>query len=382
MLGQRRRTPRRGAGRRRVASVPRPAFDVALAVLTVHHWRDLAKGLAEMRRVAARQVLYVFDTAMTDSFWLVTDYFPEILELGSERAAPSIAMLAEHLDVRRVEVVPVPADCTDGFGGCYWNRPEAYLDPVVRAGMSSFSQLDDAIEARRGAAARRSRVGSLGRPLRRSAHAREYDLGYRIVIAGGAGDDRRVAFSSDVATRSSEGFAGARDAAALRGRRPRGRALVGRRLPRHHRRSARRRRAHPAPAGDPPLRRRRAVRHRDHRSRLDRGDRRRGHDARRAALLEGHRAADQDGARGRRRRTVEDGRRSARGRAGAHRVPGAHPPVPREARRARRGVALVRRDRGEDPRDRRRGRRDHRDRPRCAPRASRSSTRSSCPTRS
>ena len=41
---------------------PDGAFDVALAVLTVHHWRDRAAGLAEMRRVADRQVLYVFDT--------------------------------------------------------------------------------------------------------------------------------------------------------------------------------------------------------------------------------------------------------------------------------------------------------------------------------
>ena len=30
------------------------AFDVALAVLTIHHWRDLERGLAEMRRVAPR----------------------------------------------------------------------------------------------------------------------------------------------------------------------------------------------------------------------------------------------------------------------------------------------------------------------------------------
>jgi SAM-dependent methyltransferase len=166
---------------------PDATFDVALAVLTVHHWRDLAMGLAEMRRVADRQVLYVFDTAMTDAFWLVTDYFPEILELYSERAAPSIAQLAEHLDVRRVESVPVPADCTDGFGGCYWNRPEAYLDPAVRAGMSSFAQLDHDVEARGLERLRHAlesgawdaRYGDLRtRP--------EHDLGYRIVIAGGA----------------------------------------------------------------------------------------------------------------------------------------------------------------------------------------------------
>ena len=166
---------------------PSDSFDAALAVLTVHHWRDLAAGLAEMRRVATRQVIFTFDTAMTDSAWLVTDYFPEVLELGSERAAPSIPQLREHLDVRRVEVVPVPADCTDGFAGCYWNRPEAYLDPVVRAGMSSFSQLDDAIEAR-GVARLRDALSS-GEWDARYGYLRskpEHDVGYKLVIAGGA----------------------------------------------------------------------------------------------------------------------------------------------------------------------------------------------------
>ena len=72
-----------------------------------------------------------------------------------------------------------------------------------------------------------------------------------------------------------EGLARKGDAATLRRRRPRGRALLRRRLPRQHRRSARHRRHDPAPAGDPALRRRRALRPRCHRPRLDRGDRRR-----------------------------------------------------------------------------------------------------------
>jgi SAM-dependent methyltransferase len=170
-------------------SLPFPAdsFDAALAVLTVHHWRDLAAGLAEMRRVAARQVIFTFDTAMTDTNWLVTDYFPEILDLGSERAAPSIPQLREHLDVRRVEVVPIPADCTDGFAGCYWNRPEAYLDPVVRAGMSSFSQLDDAIEVRGVERLRDAlRSGAWDDRYGRLRSKPEHDVGYKLVIAGEA----------------------------------------------------------------------------------------------------------------------------------------------------------------------------------------------------
>ena len=35
--------------------------------------------------------------------------------------------------------LPVPADCTDGFFAAYWRRPEAYLDPGVRATISTFA---------------------------------------------------------------------------------------------------------------------------------------------------------------------------------------------------------------------------------------------------
>ena len=40
--------------------------------------------------------------------------------------------------------VPVAHDCTDGFYGAYWRRPEAYLRPEVRAGISVFAQVSSA----------------------------------------------------------------------------------------------------------------------------------------------------------------------------------------------------------------------------------------------
>ena len=46
------------------------------------------------------------------------------------------ALLHHALGGIRVEPVPVPADCRDGFFAAYWARPEAYLDPTVRAGIS------------------------------------------------------------------------------------------------------------------------------------------------------------------------------------------------------------------------------------------------------
>jgi len=39
-------------------------------------------------------------------------------------------------------IVPIPNDCTDGFFGAYWARPEAYLDPAVRGGMSTLGLIN------------------------------------------------------------------------------------------------------------------------------------------------------------------------------------------------------------------------------------------------
>ncbi len=161
------------------------AFDVALAVLTVHHWDDLELGLGEMRHVARRQVIVFFEPSIADRLWLVTEYFPEVAELGTERSAPGLGRLAGLLGVTHVEPLLVPSDCRDGFAGCYWNRPEAYLDPTVQAGMSSLAQLDP--EVRRHGTDRLRRDLDSGEWDARHGHLRdldEIDLGYRLLSAG------------------------------------------------------------------------------------------------------------------------------------------------------------------------------------------------------
>ena len=53
-------------------------FAAALAILTVHHWPDQARGLDELARVARRRIVVVTWDPSTSGFWLVDDYFPEI----------------------------------------------------------------------------------------------------------------------------------------------------------------------------------------------------------------------------------------------------------------------------------------------------------------
>ncbi|MFD8382147.1 methyltransferase domain-containing protein [Streptomyces sp. NPDC059679] len=117
------------------------AADAALALLTVHHWTDLAAGIDELRRVARRRIVILTwdQQVFRERFWLVRDYLPEAAAFDDTRATPTDQLIG-LLGGARQEPVPVPHDCVDGFGAAYWRRPEAYLDPQVRAGISLLAQ--------------------------------------------------------------------------------------------------------------------------------------------------------------------------------------------------------------------------------------------------
>ncbi len=124
------------------------SFDAAMAVLTVHHWPDAAAGLAELRRVADGIVILTFDAAVHARYWLFEEYLPEAVTLATW-STPPVEAVAEAVQADGVEVVPIPADCVDGFNWAYWRRPEAYLDPDVRACISGLAQLPAALVADR-----------------------------------------------------------------------------------------------------------------------------------------------------------------------------------------------------------------------------------------
>jgi SAM-dependent methyltransferase len=159
------------------------AFDAAMAVLTVHHWTDWRRGVDEMRRVAGRLVFFTIDPADFPRFWLTDAYFPEIVDLDRQRC-PTITEFVRHLGNCKVDHVPIPHDCVDGFLAAFWRRPEAYLDPTVRAGISGFAMLDEAVVAR-GVARLRADLES-GAWDERFGHVRaldSLDVCYRLVIA-------------------------------------------------------------------------------------------------------------------------------------------------------------------------------------------------------
>jgi SAM-dependent methyltransferase len=157
------------------------SVDAALAVLTVHHWEDKRRGLAELRRVARdRVVVFAWDPAFAGEFWL-WEYLPT---RWSADHSPPLSLYEDVLAPLDVVPVPVPHDCEDGFAAAFWRRPEAYLDAEVRANISVFANLP--------AAEVDTAVARLADDLDSGAWARsnghlldldELDTGYRLLIA-------------------------------------------------------------------------------------------------------------------------------------------------------------------------------------------------------
>ena len=155
-------------------------FDAALAVLTVHHWPDRARGLAELARVARGPLVVLTWDPASSGFWLVDDYFPEIPSID-RRIFPTLADFEQAWGAIEVTPVPVPHDCIDGFLGAYWRRPAAYLDPAIRRGISTFSKVpnvEPGISRLRADLANGTWHERHGHLLTES----ELDLGYRLII--------------------------------------------------------------------------------------------------------------------------------------------------------------------------------------------------------
>jgi SAM-dependent methyltransferase len=161
-------------------------FEAAMGVLTVHHWHDRARGLAEMRRVADGQVVLFIRDPQVAPWWWLYDYFPATTRLLTGRETPvgqPERLLGLPVDSTPV---PIPADCTDGFEAAYWRRPAAYLDPVIWQPMSALAMIPDADRAD-GMLRLKADLDS-GEWYRRWGHLLgldELDLGYRVLTTRG-----------------------------------------------------------------------------------------------------------------------------------------------------------------------------------------------------
>lgn len=114
------------------------AFDASMAMVTIHHWPDIDKGLKELSRVTKNQVIIMtFDPDHLNNFWNA-EYFPEVIEVEKARY-PSIDFIKNSLGGNcKVIPIPIPLDCKDGFQEAFYGRPEAFLQKEVRQSQSAW----------------------------------------------------------------------------------------------------------------------------------------------------------------------------------------------------------------------------------------------------
>ena len=95
------------------------AFDASMATLTVHQWKNLDAGLAEMRRVTRGPVIIMScDPGLVRRFWL-DEYAPDVLAAEAGRY-PTLQRIDAALGgSTAVWDVPIPLDCADGFNEAY-----------------------------------------------------------------------------------------------------------------------------------------------------------------------------------------------------------------------------------------------------------------------
>jgi SAM-dependent methyltransferase len=157
------------------------SVSAAMAILTVHHWQNRQVGLDELGRIARDRIAILTWDPDGPDFWLTERYFPAMVARDRTRF-PSVEEIARVYGSVRVESVPIPRDCIDGFLGAYWSRPHAYLDPTIRAGMSGFVGIDGVAEGL-------SRLeedlvtGEWERRFGALCQQEHLDIGYRLVIA-------------------------------------------------------------------------------------------------------------------------------------------------------------------------------------------------------
>lgn len=131
-------------------------FDGATCILATHHIQALDKAFSEAHRVlksGSRFVIFTATPKQMRGYWLC-HYFPKIMADACE------TMLDQNDIINRLEQAGfskvtakkffVTNKLTDWFLHAGKYRPEIYLDPVVRSGISTFAKLPDDPEVKAG----------------------------------------------------------------------------------------------------------------------------------------------------------------------------------------------------------------------------------------
>ncbi|MEH2291185.1 class I SAM-dependent methyltransferase [Nostoc sp.] len=164
------------------------SVDGVVSILTIHHFSNLEKAFQEIHRVIkdGTIVLLTFDIRLAQKIWLY-DYFPFLWE-DALRLLPlnELTNLMHSNTKRRVEAIPflLPHDLSDLFAAAAWRRPELYLQPEVRASISSFALANqDLVEQGLQLLAADLSSGEWTKKYGDIYNLTEIDIGYRFIRA-------------------------------------------------------------------------------------------------------------------------------------------------------------------------------------------------------
>ena len=136
--------------------LPKHSIDGVLATLTIHHWQDLNKSFRNISHAMKPEASFVILTAtpeQMDHYWL-RHYFPKMIH-DSKQLMPSLEMFSEAMKKSAVQLYTtekyeVQSDLQDLFLNAGKSNPSLYLQPEVRAGISSFAAVAHKAEVDKG----------------------------------------------------------------------------------------------------------------------------------------------------------------------------------------------------------------------------------------
>jgi SAM-dependent methyltransferase len=124
------------------------SFDGVTCTFVHHHLHDPILAFKEIRRVlkvGARFVILNVTAEQMYHYWL-NEYFPRAIAKGTapyEKFVTINALEAAGLNIVCEEKYDVKPDLQDLFLYCGKSQPERYLDPRIRAGISTFADAPD-----------------------------------------------------------------------------------------------------------------------------------------------------------------------------------------------------------------------------------------------
>jgi len=132
-------------------------FDGIVCTQAIHHFDNFTSAFKEMYRVlkgeGGRFVIFSSTKEQMDHYWLKY-YFPKMMEKSIRQMPSSDDIIKSLTEAGFVHIQSLPYSVTEDLEDLFLysgkTRPEIYLHPEVRAGISSFANLSDSKEIESG----------------------------------------------------------------------------------------------------------------------------------------------------------------------------------------------------------------------------------------